>query len=151
MKTRLQNAFGILLILSFFGYAFFSSLPRKLFLNNLLTYTGLFALFLGLYWISRQAYNHKLDLFPKWLGKYINQPSYWAVWLLAGVALRLVFLWDTPNLSQDFFRFIWDGHLLLNGYNSYLYLPDDLIATGADFIPNAELLHASMGELSSGH
>ena len=151
MKARLQNGFGILLILSFFGYAFFSSLPRKQFLNTLLVYISLFALFAGFYWISKYSTDKKVELFPGWLGKWISEPPKVIVWLLAGIVLRFVFLWDTPNLSQDFFRFIWDGHMLLNGYNPYLYLPDDLIALGADFIPNANLLHASMGELSSGH
>jgi len=151
MKARLQNGFGILLILSFFGYAVFSSLPRKQFLDSLLCYTVLFAFFYGFYWISKRAEAENLSLFPAYIGKWLKQPSPIMVWLFAGIALRLVFLWDTPSLSQDFFRFVWDGHLLLNGFNPYLYLPDDLIASGADFIPNASLLHASMGELSSGH
>jgi hypothetical protein len=151
MKARLQNGFGILLILSFFGYAVFSSLPRKQFLDNLLCYAGLFVLFLGFYWIAKKAATEKLSLFPPDLGTFFRISPHLVVWLFAGIALRLVFLWDTPHLSQDFFRFIWDGHLLLNGYNPYLYLPDDLIKSGTDFIPNASLLHASMGELSSGH
>ncbi len=151
MKARLQNGFGVLLILSFFGYAFFSSLPRKQFLNNLLLYTALFACFYGMYWISKKSIQLQLQLFPSWLGKWTQQPPHLVAWLLAGIALRIVFLYDTPSLSQDFYRFLWDGHLLINGYNPYLYLPDDLIATGADFIPNASFLHASMGSLSSGH
>ncbi|KQC31937.1 putative PTPS domain-containing protein [Nonlabens sp. YIK11] len=151
MKTRLQNGFGILLILSFFGYAIFSSLSRKQFLDNLLLYSGLFVLFLGFYWIADYSRKKELQLFPEWLSFKTQAKPHILAWLLVGVALRLVFLWDTPNLSQDFFRFIWDGHMLLNGYNPYLYLPDELIATGVDFIPNADLLHASMGELSSGH
>ncbi|PRP67327.1 glycosyltransferase 87 family protein [Nonlabens agnitus] len=151
MKTRLQNGFGILLILSFFGYAIFSSLSRKQFLDNLLLYSGLFVLFLGFYWIADYSRKKELQLFPEWLSFKTQAKPHILAWLLVGVALRLVFLWDTPNLSQDFFRFIWDGHMLLNGYNPYLYLPDELLATGVDFIPNADLLHASMGELSSGH
>ncbi|WP_194850965.1 hypothetical protein [Nonlabens antarcticus] len=151
MKSRLQNGFGILLILSFFCYAIFSSLSRKQFSDSLICYAGLFVLFFGFYWISKKAEAKNLSLFPAYLGKWLRQPSYIIAWFFAGIALRLVFLWDTPNLSQDFFRFIWDGHLLLNGLNPYLYLPDDIIKSTADFIPNATFLHASMGELSSGH
>ncbi len=151
MSKRLQNGFGILLILSFFGYAFFSSLPRKQFTESLFLYAGLFAAFLGIYWITRTAIHSERSLFPVWLGKWIQQPPHLVAWLLAGIALRLVFLWDTPSLSQDFFRFIWDGHLLINGFNPYLYTPDELIAAGVDFIPNASLLHSSMGALSSSH
>ncbi len=151
MKARLQNSFGILLILSFFGYAVFSSLSRKQFLDNLTCYAALFLFFYGFYWIARKAKNNLLSLFPSWIKKYTGMQPHIAVWLFAGVALRLVFLWDTPNLSQDFYRFIWDGHVLLDGLNPYLHLPDELLAAGADFIPNASLLHAGMGELSSGH
>ncbi|EAY29682.1 hypothetical protein [Microscilla marina] len=48
-------------------------------------------------------------------------------WL--GVLLRLIPLWMIPNLSDDFFRFYWDGKLLVNGYNPYLLLPKDFILT----------------------
>lgn len=151
MRARLQNGFGILLILSFLGYAVFSSLSRKQFPETLSCYAGLFVLFLGFYWITKMAAKKEIQLFPSQLDVMLQRPSHIIVWLFAGVALRLVFLYDIPNLSQDFYRFIWDGHLLSNGFNPYLYLPDDLIATGVEFIPNADFLQASMGELSSGH
>ncbi|AZQ43582.1 glycosyltransferase 87 family protein [Nonlabens ponticola] len=151
MKARLQNGFGILLILSFLGYSFLSTLSRKQYYPSLLTYIGLFALFLALCWMAKTATEKRWELFSAWLGNFFKAKSSFVAWLLAGVVLRLVLLWVTPWLSQDFFRFIWDGHLSLNGFNPYLYLPDDLIVSGADFIPNAEFLHASMGSLSSGH
>ena len=56
-----------------------------------------------------------------------------------------------PNLSQDYFRFLWDGHLLLQGGNPYLQTPDVLIESGATGIPNAAVLHEGMGALSSRH
>lgn len=46
-----------------------------------------------------------------------------------GVLLRLTPLLLIPNLSDDFFRFYWDGKLLVNGYNPYLILPKDFILT----------------------
>jgi uncharacterized membrane protein len=33
----------------------------------------------------------------------------------------------TPNLTDDYFRFIWDGLFLAEGYNPYLILPSDFI------------------------
>lgn len=69
----------------------------------------------------------------------------------AGILFRLVFLIVTPNLSQDFYRFIWDGQLILNGINPYIHTPDFLM-TQADFaIPNAQEMYQGMGSLSAKH
>ena len=97
----------------------------------------LFALFAALFFFC-----FKLIQFEKWNFKFL---------LFAGIVFRLVFLLATPNLSQDFYRFIWDGQLLLNGINPYIHLPDELIAQGELVISNAQQLHQGMGELSARH
>lgn len=73
--------------------------------------------------------------------------------LLTGIAilLRLVFIGSLPNLSQDFYRFIWDGRMLVNGWNPYLYLPNDLMAVGTAPIAEAQELYNGMGNLSASH
>ncbi|GAB4000785.1 DUF2029 domain-containing protein [Spirosoma daeguense] len=48
---------------------------------------------------------------------------------LAAILFRLSLLAVIPNLSDDYVRFIWDGHLVANGYNPYLYLPSQIINT----------------------
>lgn len=40
-----------------------------------------------------------------------------------GILFRLLFLFSTPALSDDFYRFIWDGRLLFNGINPFAELP----------------------------
>ena len=62
--------------------------------------------------------------------------------ILTGIAIvfRLVFLGSIPNLSQDFYRFIWDGRMLIEGWNPYLYLPNDLMAAGTAPIAEAQEL-----------
>lgn len=45
-----------------------------------------------------------------------------------GMVFRLVFLFAVPALSDDFYRFIWDGRLLLNGINPFSYLPENFIS-----------------------
>jgi alpha-1,6-mannosyltransferase len=54
-----------------------------------------------------------------------------------------------PALSNDFFRFIWDGELITNGINPYAHKPDDLISFGG-FLDEDRMrvLYHGMGELS---
>ncbi|AGC77080.1 uncharacterized protein DUF2029 [Nonlabens dokdonensis] len=151
MKNKLGNILGIISLISIVLYAVFFSLSRKQFLETLLLYSLLFLGLLAFYYLGKKGFNQRSRLLPKkWSGKLFDSDVLTCV-LFVGIFMRLTLLTYTPNLSQDFFRFIWDGHQLLHGYNPYLYLPDEVIATDASHIPNAALLHANMGELSSGH
>ena len=67
------------------------------------------------------------------------------------IGLRLIFLMAIPNLSQDFYRFIWDGRLLLAGLNPYLFTPNGLVYSQPDLFPQMRLLFEGMGALSAGH
>lgn len=67
-----------------------------------------------------------------------------------GVLYRLLFLFSTPVLSQDFYRFIWDGHCILSGLNPFQYKPEVIINSIANF-PNANYLFEKMGSLSASH
>ena len=71
--------------------------------------------------------------------------------LLAWTALlfRLIFLFSLPNLSQDFHRFLWDGHLLIKGLNPYISTPNELISQNP--FPGAAELFEGMGSLSAGN
>ena len=151
MKNKLGNILGIISLISVVLYAVFFSLSRKQFLETFVIYSLLFIGLLAIYQVSKKAFVQDHRLLPKgWSSKLFDSDILLFV-LFVGVFLRLTLLTYTPNLSQDFFRFIWDGHQLLNGYNPYLYLPDEVIVTDASHIPNATLLHANMGALSSGH
>ncbi len=56
---------------------------------------------------------------------------FWAIkylefnWWLA-ILPRLVLLLSLPALSDDYYRFIWDGNLTVSGQNPYQYLPSEL-------------------------
>lgn len=80
-----------------------------------------------------------------------NQQNNFTFLLIAGIFFRLIFITATPNLSQDFYRFIWDGRLSLQGINPYLYTPDSLTAGSNINIAQQQELHNGMGWLSAMH
>ncbi|WP_250433161.1 mannosyltransferase [Hanstruepera flava] len=73
--------------------------------------------------------------------------------LLTGLAFvfRAVFILAIPNLSQDFYRFIWDGRMILEGFNPYVYTPESFISNNILPIFQAQELYDGMGSLSAGH
>ncbi|GHA42964.1 hypothetical protein GCM10007103_25170 [Salinimicrobium marinum] len=79
------------------------------------------------------------------------EKSNWQLLLGAGILFRLLFLFSLPNLSQDFYRFVWDGELLLEGVNPYLSTPAELLSSGIPLFENAEFLYNGMGTLSAGN
>ena len=67
------------------------------------------------------------------------------------ILFRLIFLTTIPNLSQDFYRFIWDGRMILEGLNPYISLPETLIKAEKFPIHQAAELYQGMGELNGSH
>ena len=45
----------------------------------------------------------------------------------AGFLFRVLILFSVPNLSDDVYRFIWDGRLAANGINPFSYLPAEIM------------------------
>lgn len=113
-----------------FYYTFAYHLDRSDFIK-------LFGLFAALFYLCL-----RLIQFEKWNPKLL---------LVIGVLFRLVFLFADPNLSQDFYRFIWDGHLVQNFINPYLEIPENLIEQKDLAIANAQELYNGMGGLSTRH
>ncbi len=52
-----------------------------------------------------------------------------------GIIFRLIFIFSLPNLSDDFYRFFWDGVLTDNQINPFLYLPREIIQNPSIAIP----------------
>lgn len=67
------------------------------------------------------------------------------------IIFRLIFLFATPNLSEDFYRFIWDGRMLFEGFNPYLSTPETFIKQRLNPINEANTLYEGMGILNGSH
>ncbi|MDC1217576.1 mannosyltransferase [Flavobacteriaceae bacterium] len=124
MKNNvLQLLLPLLILIGFYSIAF--HLKRSETLPLLLTFSSLFLLL----WLWFQNYRSLISIF------------------ILGALIRGLFLFYTPELSQDFYRFIWDGNIQILGINPYLYTPDHLIEIIG--FPNDKMLYKGMGSLSS--
>lgn len=72
----------------------------------------------GLYTLLFVAYYFLIRFFSIVNFKYL---------LLAGLGFRILLLFSIPNLSDDVYRFIWDGRLAANGINPFIHLPSEII------------------------
>ncbi len=125
-KNTFLLALVTVLLYLFFGY----NLEREQFVQFILIYISLF--FTYFYFLKKQSINFQ------------------TLFILA-ILFRLVFLFATPNLSQDFYRFIWDGRMLFEGLNPYLSLPETFIKLHSFPVNHAEELYSGMGELNGSH
>ncbi|MBL6669624.1 MAG: DUF2029 domain-containing protein [Flavobacteriaceae bacterium] len=76
-----------------------------------------------------------------------RQIKTWKQLLLLGLLFRLVFICATPNLSQDFYRYLWDGNLMGMGINPYLHTPKEVVELVQ--FPFSSVLYEKMGFLSN--
>ncbi|WP_304157639.1 polyprenol phosphomannose-dependent alpha 1,6 mannosyltransferase MptB, partial [Mesonia mobilis] len=80
------------------------------------------------------------------------QKTNWKLLLGFGIVFRLVFLFAIPNLSQDFYRFIWDGRLITGGINPYLSTPQEWMQSGNfGVVAQARQLVEGMQSLNASH
>jgi len=76
----------------------------------------------------------------------------WKLLLGFGIVCRLVFLFAIPNLSQDFYRFIWDGRMIAEGINPYLSTPQEWVQSGNfEVIAQSRQLVEGMQSLNASH
>lgn len=115
------------ILLSLFCYVWFAyNLERTNFSSLLLLYSGLFVSFLMLVLTNKEH--------TKFL-------------LILSFLFRAILLFSIPNLSDDFFRFIWDGRVSFEGLNPYLYLPE----SNTDLVADGQRLYEGMGAMNGSH
>lgn len=62
-----------------------------------------------------------------WIYKARGQSIHF-IWITA-IAARLIVYFAMPALSDDYFRFIWDGLLSNSGVNPFAHLPSEIVET----------------------
>lgn len=121
----------------------------------ILTFVSIVLYFLFAYFLDRTEFSQLLFL---WFSLFTLSYFLWKnnkdnfLFLVAiSVLFRLVFLFSSPNLSQDFYRFIWDGRMILEGFNPYLSLPETFIQQLKYPIDQAIDLYEGMGKMNGSH
>jgi len=61
--------------------------------------------------------------------------------LVAAVLLRVIFLPGTPSLTDDFYRYQWDGRVQQAGINPYRYAPNDPRLDGVAYVDRDRVNH----------
>jgi alpha-1,6-mannosyltransferase len=121
----------LLVLLSFLFYGTFAyDLVRTDYTKLIILYSALFVLF------------YKLV-------QHFKSNTQFLTYLAFG--FRAVFILAIPNLSQDFYRFIWDGRMILEGINPYLFTVESFISQGNFPVAEAQALRAGMGALNASH
>jgi alpha-1,6-mannosyltransferase len=70
------------------------------------------------------------------------------IWIIAiGIGLRIIMVFSTPILEDDYFRYLWDGAVTANGINPYRYAPQSVIEDDANIPPALKELAAESGKV----
>lgn len=127
-KSILLLLLGFLSVIAYYIFAY------QLVRTDTIKLTVLYAMLFGLFYVIvtqfRENFEHLVFL---------------------SILVRLIFIAAIPNLSQDFYRFIWDGRMILAGFNPFLYAPISFIELGQFPVAQANELFQGMGTLSGGN
>ncbi|MEL6718570.1 MAG: hypothetical protein AAFP82_07630, partial [Bacteroidota bacterium] len=82
------------------------------------------------FWQMLPAFMLAFGIYVFVLISKINNTDSLHFWIGVAVILRFALLFGLPNLSDDIYRFIWDGRLLQNGINPFDHLPSYYLQQG---------------------
>lgn len=102
-RTRIWTGLLFLSALVFLGY----STDRSQFASVIIPFSAAFAIYF--HWMSK--------------------PQMWSlkdIWTWS-ILSRLVLFISIPTLSDDYFRFIWDGQLIVQGVDSFAFIPSEIL------------------------
>lgn len=126
------NRVSLLMVLASFLFylAFAYDLLRTDYVKLIMLYSALFFLFYKLIHIFKNSLT------------FLTYTAF---------GFRAIFILAIPNLSQDFYRFIWDGRMILEGINPYLFTVESFISQGELPVVGAQALREGMGDLNASH
>lgn len=117
MRNQIVKAMAVGGIYVALTYVCVYVLARQQFSYLVMAFTALFAL--QFLWVSFAKREHPA----------VDGNRNWLLWgMVLGLGCRFMLIFALPNLSDDYFRFFWDGCLWTNGVSPFLYLPQTLIA-----------------------
>ncbi|POY37985.1 hypothetical protein C3K47_05525 [Solitalea longa] len=62
--------------------------------------------------------------------KFYNDEKFYRLNFWSSIILRLAVLFALPFLTQDFYRFVWDGQLLRLGFDPFAHRPESYMVAG---------------------
>ena len=111
--------------------------------------TFLFGFYLFSYKIQRDdtfllltCYTLLFVILYLWIRKYNSLIGVFII----GLICRALFWEHIPSLSEDFYRFLWDGNIQLLGINPYQYNPSQIV--DSVIFPNSSTIYNQMSDLS---
>tara|TARA_R110000787_G_scaffold276239_4_gene385108 strand:+ start:3529 stop:4905 length:1377 start_codon:yes stop_codon:yes gene_type:complete len=110
----------------------------------------LFAYFLDRTNFIQLTFQYLILFIPFWYFM-TKEKNNFPLLVAVSILFRLIFLFAIPNLSQDFYRFIWDGRMILEGFNPYISLPETFIEQRNFPVNQAIDLYDGMGTLNASH
>lgn len=92
-------------------------------------------IFLG-YGVTRADFGAFITVYGLFFALYLrlashlkDQPETTLRWYIGlGIALRICLLFSLPQLSDDYYRFLWDGRLTMAGIHPFAHPPDYFMA-----------------------
>ncbi|MEQ1587825.1 MAG: hypothetical protein ABL895_18205 [Cyclobacteriaceae bacterium] len=108
---RQKPKYYLLILVCTIGYGLIAYSIQRFETQFLLTVYGV--LFFAYAWITKQAQEEQISF-----------------WLVIAFLFRFIFLFSLPSLSDDFYRFIWDGRLWSAGYHPFSELPSVYVQQG---------------------
>jgi len=93
------------------------------------------------YYIERSNFPQLISVYTSlFIIAYIlykkGNPDNFRVLLISGILFRFCLIFSIPALSDDFYRFVWDGRIQQLGFNPFDFTPAQIIKQHADPLLN---------------